>query len=162
MRLCIHRAVHVVFALGVLAPVGLSAQDTSRVADSVKTPSHADVMLESTAGAAAGGFLGIIAAIRPGCGSFVHTGHCKVPTMAIGFGVGTLIGTVAGALHGTNNGSCNWPERFVRSLTGSLVGLGASVPIVGATHGYLRIGIAPLVPVTGAVGATLALKHCSG
>src|SRR6202011_4160343 len=107
-------------------------------------------MMESTAGAVVGGFFGIIAAIRPGCGSFVHTGHCYLPTMAVGFGVGTLLGTVAGALHSTNTGVCGWPERILRSFAGTLVGFGASVPIVGATHGFVRIGLAPIVPLAGA------------
>jgi hypothetical protein len=105
--------------------------------------------LESTAGAVVGGFFGIVAAIR-------------VPTMAIGFGVGTLVGTVAGALHSTNSGQCGWPERVFRAMGGTLVGFGASVPIVGATHGYLRIGVAPIVPLAGAAGATIALKSCAG
>lgn len=134
----------------------------AQAVDTVKGPSPSTTMLESSAGAAVGGFLGIIVAIRPGCGSFVRTGHCYVPTMAIGFGVGTLVGTVAGAIHSTNTGVCGWPERLFRSLAGTLVGFGASVPIVAATHGYVRIGVAPIVPLAGAAGATIALRQCAG
>jgi len=148
--------------LGVLAPAGLHAQYGHPVSDTTRAPDRGDVMLQSTAGAAVGGFLGIIAAIHPGCGSFVQTGHCKVPTMAIGFGTGTLIGTLAGAIRSTRTGNCSWPERLVRGLGGTLVGFGASVPIVAATHGYLRIGLAPVVPLSGAAGATIVLGHCAG
>ena len=147
-------------ALIVLAPSTVSAQRTSLVTDTVMAPNNAGVMLESTAGAAVGGFLGILAAIRPGCGSFVHTGHCRVPTMAIGFGVGTLVGIVAGAVHSTRAGRCPFIERLSRSLTGAIIGLGASVPIAAASRGYLRIGVAPLVPLSGAAGSTIALRHC--
>jgi hypothetical protein len=119
-------------------------------------------MLESTAGAVVGGFLGIIAAIRPGCGAFVNTGHCYVPTMAVGFGVGTLVGTVGGALYSTNTGVCSWSERLLRSLVGTLLGFGVSVPVVGATHGFVRIGVAPIVPLAGAAGSTIALRQCAG
>jgi hypothetical protein len=138
------------------------APEARPVADAVNGPSPSTTMLESTAGAVVGGFFGIIAAIRPGCGSFVHTGHCYVPTMAIGFGVGTLVGTIAGAVHSTNSGTCSWPERLFRSLAGTVVGFGASVPIVAATHGFVRIGVAPIVPVAGAAGATIVLRHCAG
>ena len=144
------------------APNTTPPEHVSRGADTAQRPSPSTTMLESTAGAAVGGFLGIIAAIRPGCGSFVRTGHCYVPTMAIGFGVGTLVGTVAGAIHSTNTGVCGWPERLVRSLAGTLVGFGASVPIVAATHGYVRIGVAPIVPLAGAAGATIVLRQCAG
>jgi hypothetical protein len=152
---------------GVVRPIALSAnsmraQHTTIVTDTVHGPTPSTTMLESTAGAAVGGFFGIIAAIRPGCGSFVNTGHCRVPTMATGFGVGTLVGTVAGALHSTNTGPCPWPERLARALVGTLVGFGASVPIVGATHGFIRIGVAPIVPLAGAAGATIALRQCAG
>ncbi|GAC1412877.1 MAG: hypothetical protein NVSMB53_10040 [Gemmatimonadaceae bacterium] len=150
-------------ALFLLITVALPGAAHSQViADTLERPSPSTTMLESTAGAVVGGFLGIIAAIRPGCGSFVRTGHCRVPTMATGFGVGTLVGTVAGALYSTKSGRCGWLERVFRATAGTLVGFGASVPIVGATHGYLRIGVAPMVPVAGAAGATFALKQCAG
>ncbi len=136
------------------------AQNTRQIADTVKPISRSDVMVGSAVGSVLGGFVGAIAAVPAACGQYIRTGHCQVPKMAIGFGTGTWFGTTVGAAWSAHRGQCRWPERVLRSAVGALAGYGASLPIVAATRGFVRIGAAPIVPLAGAAGATLALGHC--
>jgi hypothetical protein len=147
-------------ALSVFIASSAAAQSTSQMPDTSKLVGRSDVVLQSAVGSVLGGFVGIIAAIPAACGQYIRTDHCRVATMAVGFGTGTLLGTVAGAVHAVNRGPCPWGEKVFRAVAGTAGGFLVTLPIVAATHGFVRIGVSPVVPLAGAIGATLTLGHC--
>lgn len=133
----------------VLLPVALRGQDIDRT-------------LSSMAGGAAGGLAGILVAFPSGCGSLAADRVCNLPTVVKGFAVGNVLGSAFGAMRGERNSSCSRGERFGRAMIGTLAGAGAGTGAVSRTHGYLRIGLSPLVQVAEAAGASAMLDPCNG
>lgn len=113
------------------------------------------------AGGAAGGLTGIIVSLPSGCGSITHDRVCNLPTVVKGFAIGNVLGSALGAIQDARNSTCSRGERFGRALIGTLAGAGAGTAAVSTTHGYLRIGLSPVVQVAEAVGASAMLNPCS-
>jgi hypothetical protein len=128
-------------------PLALQAQEIDRT-------------LTSMAGGAAGGLAGILVAFPTGCGSLAADRVCNLPTIVKGFAVGNVLGSTLGAMRGERNSTCSRGERFSRAMVGTLAGAGVGTGAVSRTHGYLRIGLSPLVQVAEGVGASAMLSPC--
>jgi Predicted periplasmic lipoprotein (DUF2279) len=133
--------------LTAVIPLSLSGQGVDRT-------------LSSMAGGAAGGLAGIVLSLPSGCGSLFRDRVCQLPAMVKGFAVGNVIGSTIGALHGGAASSCSKTERFGRALAGSLAGAGLGTAAVATTHGFVRIGLSPMVQLAEGIGAAAMLNPC--
>lgn len=117
--------------------------------------------MSSMAGSSLGGLGGIVVALPGGCGGIFSDNVCDVNRVATGFGIGNILGSTFGAARSGGASSCGAAERYLRSLTGTLLGAGVGVAGVSQTHGNLRIGLTPLVEVGEGIGAAAMLSGCS-
>ena len=120
-----------------------------------------DRTLSSMVGGAVGGFGGIVASLPKACGGVFSDRNCDVPTVAKGFGVGSVLGSAFGAARAGGPSTCTGAERFARSLIGTIAGGGISVAGVSRAHGNLRIGLTPVVQLAEGLGAAAMLSPCS-
>jgi Predicted periplasmic lipoprotein (DUF2279) len=119
-----------------------------------------DRALSSVVGGAAGGLGGIILALPVGCRGVFSNRVCHLPTVAKGFGAGSILGSALGAAESGGPSSCASAERLGRALIGALAGAGIGVAGVSRAHGNLRIGLSPLVQLAEGAGSAAMLGPC--
>jgi len=136
-----------ILVLAFVFPIFLSAQAVDRT-------------LSSMAGGVAGGLAGLVVSLPAGCGSVFQDRQCRLSTMVKGFALGNVLGSTIGAIRGGAFSACSRSERFGRALAGTLAGAGLGTAAVSTTHGFVRIGLSPVVQLAEGIGAAAMLHHC--
>ena len=119
-----------------------------------------DVVVSSAIGGAVGGLAGLLVSMPSGCGGAFSDKVCRLPTVVKGFAAGNILGSALGATRAGENSSCGFGQRFGRSLVGGIIGSAVGSALVSTAHGYMRIGLSPLVQLSESGAAALMLRPC--